>query len=756
MPIALGEWHTMEITGTGPRLDVYLNGAHVLGATDTDQPHLSGTVAFESFADAQLTVDDVVLRGLPPSGPTWVATGGPRGGIGYDVRIHPTKPNILWVTDATAGVHKSTDGGRTWVPRNEGITARAGGAGDAIPIFSLNLDPRDPDTLWAGTTGQRGVFKSTDGGANWVQMVQGIVTQPAMEFRSFTVDPTDSNTAYCGGNYLADPATLRQRGFIYKTTDGGKSWKLLIEPGALVRWIIVDPSDPRVIYAATGIFDRFAMKPEGVLKSLDGGSTWTHANNGLQSLVVGALVMHPTDPRILLAGCGKIGFLDEPSDSMGGIFKTVDGGQHWRKVDPFVNQDSTQVTALAFSPSNPLIAYADWGGIFIRSSDGGESWEYFEPDAGGEFRGTPISLAVHPDDPGTIFMNAYGGGVFVSTDSGSTWADSSLGYSGASVWDVTVAPSSTNRVLAASKNGVYLSEGVGQKWQVRAALMVDENLSVAISPADSSTWLSGRLIDARIWRTTDAGASWETVLPPLGTDNMFGGRRSVHRIAFAPSAPDLVFAATGIAPGYVAPDTVGTGVYVSGDNGRTWAASNRGLEGTRLNVMSVAVHPRDARVAYIGLLGDGVYMTADGGANWTPARQGLLATDIRALAIDPFTPTTIYAGAERGGVWRSKDAGTTWKQASNGVPAEASVRSLVADATHAGVVYACDLSSGVYRSTDGGTSWAGINNGLRNRAVDSLALTRDGLHLYAATDGAGVFRLDVPDTRVVRRRLRTW
>jgi photosystem II stability/assembly factor-like uncharacterized protein len=471
---------------------------------------------------------------------------------------------------------------------------------------------------------------------------------------------------------------------------------------------------------------------------------------------VGALAMHPANTQVLIAGCGKgaATFMDEPDDLAGGVFKTTDGGQHWRKVDSFGRGNGVQVTAVAFAPSDPSIAYADRGQIFMRSRDGGDTWQWFSADAAGENRGTPISLAVHPDNPGVIFMNAYGGGVFLSTDSGTTWQDASSGYTGSQSWSVAADGSDASRVLVGSKNGVYLSANSGLTWQGRNSGGVNEVQSVAIDPSNRDTWLAGRLIDATISRTADGGASWAVVLPPLGTDTMTGGRRSVHRIAFAPSAPSLVYAATGIAPGYVSLDTTGTGVYASSDGGRTWNACNHGLDGTKLNAMAVAVHPQDASTVYIGMLGDGVYKSADGGASWLPARQGLLATDIRAVAIDPFTPTTIYAGAERGGIWRSTDAGASWKQIANGMPAEATVHAIVVDATRSGTVFAGDQQSGVYRSTDGGTTWAAINNGLRNRAVNALALTPDGRHLYAATEGNGVYRLDLPETHVPRKRLR--
>jgi photosystem II stability/assembly factor-like uncharacterized protein len=307
------------------------------------------------------------------------------------------------------------------------------------------------------------------------------------------------------------------------------------------------------------------------------------------------------------------------------------------------------------------------------------------------------------------------------------------------------------------KNGVHVSTDGGHTWRGRyTAGWVNNTLSIVTDPTNGDNWLAGAQITGSISRTTDGGDSWEIVLPSLGVDTITG-RRSIYRLDFAPSAPATVYAATGVDTMFVQTPLAfqGPGVFKSGDHGATWTPVNRGLEGTSQTVLSLAIHPQDARVVYIGLLDKGVYKTTDGGTSWLPANHGLTPVQIRSLAVDRFNPSTVYAGAERGGFWRSTDAGASWKQSSYGMPPEASIHAIAVDATHAGVVYAGDLTSGVYRSTDSGATWTAINNGLRNRAVNALSLTPDGLHLYAATEGSGVFRLDLPDQSKPRRHLRS-
>jgi hypothetical protein len=105
----------------------------------------------------------------------WVRTGGPLGGLGYDIRVRPDNPDVMYVTDAWSGVHMSSDGGQTWMNVNDGIDARTGPSGDAIPVFSLTIDPNDNDIIWIGLQDLTGIYRSTDGGLTWEKRINGIV-----------------------------------------------------------------------------------------------------------------------------------------------------------------------------------------------------------------------------------------------------------------------------------------------------------------------------------------------------------------------------------------------------------------------------------------------------------------------------------------------------------------------------------------------------------------------------------------------------
>ena len=126
---------------------------------------------------------------MPAEALTWVRTGGPLGGLGYDVRMSPENPDKMFVTDAYAGIFMSLNGGVDWFPSNSGINIHDGSTGDAIPVFSVTIDPSQPEIIWLGTQNKLGIYKSIDGGKSWKIMINGISERDGTRFRGFSVDP---------------------------------------------------------------------------------------------------------------------------------------------------------------------------------------------------------------------------------------------------------------------------------------------------------------------------------------------------------------------------------------------------------------------------------------------------------------------------------------------------------------------------------------------------------------------------------------
>lgn len=686
----------------------------------------------------------------------WVRTGGPLGGLGYDVRMRPDNPKLMYVSDAWAGVHLSIDGGQTWTPSNEGITTRTGESGDAIPVFSLTIDPNNYDIIWVGTQFQRGIFKSIDGGKNWKKADSGVTEREGITFRGLTVEPGNSDVVYAAAEISswADGRAPRQgrefdmvEGVVYRTVDAGKSWKAIWRGNNLARYVWIDPRDVNVIYISTGLFDREAANSdpatrspggEGVIKSTDGGKTWKNINNGFNNLYVGTLFMHPQNPDVLLAGTGNNQYYEN-----GGIYLTKDGGNSWEHV---LKNDI--IESVEFSTSDPNIAFAGSSESIYRSEDGGLSWQKVSggPEVNGwgspgVRAGFPIDFQVDPRDSKRIFANEYGGGNFLSTDGGENWVVASTGYTGAQVRAIAVDPQYPGRIYAAARSGLFVSNNGGDEWQglnYSPARSMEWN-AVSINPQNPFQIIASNNWNGDILTSLDAGQSWEHTKTFI-QDKRMGWRV----IAFAPSEPNIVYAGSA---GYYSAGTFnleqpGQGVYVSKDSGATWEEANNELT-LNAHITDLDLSQTDAMLVYAATNEKGILRTSDGGQTWEEINQGLPNTSALSVALQPTDNQVIFAGFSHAGMYRSQDGGLTWRVLAKGLPAEANVTSIVFDPINPEIIYASDSQSGVYRSEDGGNSWGAINHGLRTRAVNALAISIDGQHLYAATEGEGVFRLDL-------------
>jgi photosystem II stability/assembly factor-like uncharacterized protein len=350
-----------------------------------------------------------------------------------------------------------------------------------------------------------------------------------------------------------------------------------------------------------------------------------------------------------------------------------------------------------------------------------------------------------PRDADRLFVNNYGGGNILSEDGGRTWTVSSAGCTGALMQHVTVAVTDGDVVVASARSGLFASEDGGRSWVGLAygAARGVEGLAIAVDPFDSRHVIAslGDVAAGPIpLLSFDGGRTWE----PSGADLFLGERRitngALTRVIFAPLVPNRVYGliSEGKCPGFCPPEA-GGGIIVSSDGGRTWTQS--GLAGE--NVAALAISPRDNALLYAGTYNGKVARSDDGGATWRWVNQGVSSgVALVSLAVDAADSRGLYAGLDGGAVLVSQDGGATWRRSASGMPAEMTVTSLVANPTRARTIYAGTIG-GVYVSSDGGASWKVMGTGLTVRAVKDIALSADGRVLYAATYGAGVFRLDL-------------
>ena len=787
-------WHNLRIDLNDKLIQIYVDNDLKLEHEESTDPLLFGGFSFETFEDSLIYFDDVIVYGPPPpeelAGYNWIKTGGPSGGLGYDVRIHPLNPRIMFVTDNPSGVNKSLNGGKTWKQKNKGINTRTGASFDGIPNFSLTIDPGNPDIVWAGMQDANGVYKSIDGGETWGSKNKGISGVENVSIRNFGIHPSNSNIVFAGAEITTGELGIefdKTKGKIFKTEDGGENWRCVWSGDNLARFVLFNYEQPNILYASTGIFDREAYNEKGVgiLKSTDGGESWFAINTGIPdrkgNRFPGFLEMHPTDPDILYMASGN------NAKGIGGVFRTINGGENWEAMltgDIF--------TVVTISPSNPDIIYAGSEGAFYRSDDGGDNWHTFrKPNLHtwgppGIRPGFPISAVASPNDPMTIFVNNYGGGCFKSTDGGETWQDSSKGYTGAEIHDIAINKNNAAYVLAIGRSGPFKSNDYGVNWSGLAYAPIHEAEwnAVAIHLEHHNIVLISDEFQGSIYKSTDGGLGWECVFrhSKVTDGDPKTCRHGFFDIQFAPSDPAIVYA--GMRKGRRAidgdfPAMASYGMYKSLDGGENWHEINNGLDTQYLNIHCIAVHPDTSDIVYIGTWMDGVFKTTDGGETWKMMNNGLVSADVRSLAINPNNPSILYAGLGEGaGIFKSEDAGCTWHEINNGIdvvcpssllPAGktlvgmsltplsnskpigqdyysipwTAVWDVVVDPKDSSIIYAADHHSGVYVTFDAGKNWSPINNGLSTKAVTEMDISEDGKRIYAGTSGEGVFFLNL-------------
>ncbi len=731
----------------------------------------------------------------------WNRLGGPIGGLGYNVRYRPDKPETFFVTDAWTGLQRSDNAGEDWYPANNGIDYRFGPSDDAIPVFAFRVDVNNNNILWAGMEYGGGLYKSTDGGETWLKKDNGIVLSPdpdtndgVLTMRHIEVEPGNSEVVYAMGEMHTarwGHEFERVKGYVYKTTDGGENWALLKVFDSLTRWMFINPNNTNRILLATGIFDREADTDDpnnqfpsgngaGMFYSDDGGITWNEANTGisaLKSMFMGGADINPNNPQEIIIAAGNNNDRAQKSKN-GAVYKTTDFGQTWTDISPYFYYPLEPMTAIAYAPSNPNIVYAGSAEAIYRSTNGGSGWTRhsgpnFAPyGPPGVRSGVPIDMVVSADDPNTLYVNNYGGGVFKSTDGAKNWMSWSKGYSGADIHGLDVHPNDPEWVMANGRSGIFTSSDAGANWTgiSYGTAAFPEGAGTAFDPSDptGNTRFACDEFESFILRSTNGGKNWQTV-NYLQTGEV-GDRHGVRNLRFAPSDSNIVYAGYMAAGLHADPHQTNfaesLGIYKSTDGGESWASINSGLPtgAQAKNVTDIAVSHQNTDVVYISLRDGGLYKTENGGQSWQaitgalPAGQNwndlwlpeidpIPRHSLFSVAVHPKNDQLIFIGCNIHGLYKSENGGQNWTQVltpqtmiENGTSDHGHIMSIVFDPITPANMYAAEWHGGVYESTDGGESWKIINEALSTRAVAMLRFSGKGEYLYAATQGEGVFR----------------
>jgi photosystem II stability/assembly factor-like uncharacterized protein len=480
-------------------------------------------------------------------------------------------------------------------------------------------------------------------------------------------------------------------------------WTSLGPDGGLIRQVIVAPSAPDTLYA---------VGHGGAWKSTDAGAHWSPARTGITELTLQTIAVDPTNAQIVYAG----------SILGGGVFKSTDGGATWTSINTGIS--ITTIKSLAVDPVNPANVYAgtDCCGIY-KSANAGGTWTLLQT---GGLPGTSISsIVIDPTAPSTVYAGTQSQGVYKSTNGGTTWVAANAGLASSNgafntLNRLAIDPAASGTLYAATNGAIFKSVNGGQSWAPSNGTLVNPSvLSVVVSAQAPSTLYIGTLGGVR--RSVDGGATW-TVANSGATSNM-------NTLAIDPANPSRVYGGTAV------------GVFVTSNGAATWSLSNTGLANS--TVQALVVDYAAPTTVYAGTAGAGVMKTTDGGATWNASNSGMTTGnggfDIRALAIDPANPATLYAGSGAG-IFKSVNGGASWASIEHGSLIR-NISSIAIDPLMPTTIRVGTFFTGIFVSTNGGDTWTTENQGIPPpTSVNALAAGNP--QVVASTPSAGTFMHD--------------
>jgi photosystem II stability/assembly factor-like uncharacterized protein len=608
----------------------------------------------------------------------WQAIG-PFGGDVRTIAIDPANGQTVYAGAYGGGVFKSTNGGASWTSIGNGITSKS--------VTSLAIDPINSQTVYAGTEG--GFFKSTDGGSSWSASNSG-TTDSGIE--SLAIDPTNVQTIYLGTT----------GGRVFKSVNGGASWTPS-NTGLIANkpvWsLAVDSKNGLRVFAGTDA---------GIFQSSNGGASWTTANSAMTNIRVQSLAIAHSNSQTVYAGTLNLGAVGK------GAFKTTDGGVSWTAIN--TGMTNGYVFSIAIDPNNNQTIYAGTGGGGVfKSTNAGASWTAVNS---GLTNGSAATVAIDPNDSGTLYSGTPGG-VFKSANSGASWAATSSDMTSSRILALAVDPSNSQNVYAGSYNGGFFMTGNGgvQWTPISSSVITTDVWSLAVDPGNGRIIYAGTGGNGLV-KSTDGGVSWATVNNGMTFPY-------VSSIVIAPANSQAVYAGTN-----------GGGLFKSTDGGSSWSAINSGL--TNLAVQTVALDPGDPLTMYAGTNGGGLFKSINGGSSWTAANSGLTNLVVQSVAIDPSNGQSVYA-ATLSGVFKSSNRGASWISINSGITGSYT-RILAVDPSNSQTVY-LGTTGGLFKTTDAGASWAAVGGSISGTDVLTLAVAATNSQtVYAGTNGNGGYK----------------
>jgi photosystem II stability/assembly factor-like uncharacterized protein len=687
------------------------------------------------------------------------------GGRIADVEVHPIDRSTWYVAVGSGGVWKTTDAGTTFSP-----------IFDSQPSYSIGeitIDPTRPETVWVGTgenvSGRHvgwgdGVYRSRDAGRTWERM--GL--QKSEHIGRILVDPRDGNVVLAAAEGPLWSAG-GERG-VFRTTDGGATWTqvLSIDEHTGVTDLEFDPSNPDVVYAAAyqrrrHVWGFLAGGPgSGIWKSTDGGATWRKVTSGLPKGDMGkiGLAVTPAEP-------GQVFATIEADDEERGFYRSRDRGESWERRNPYISGGTGPhyYQEIEASPTNPDVVYQM--DVFIHvTRDGGGSFQNLE--TGHDKHSDNHALWIDPAD-GRHMLVGTDGGLYESFDEGRRWRHfPNLPIS--QFYKVAI----SNRepfydVLGGAQDLGTLHgpartlnrDGIrNQDWYVP---MGADGYGVAFDPRDPDLmylmWQEGNLY--RKHRRDEEAVS---IKPQPGPGDPPERWNWDSPILVSPHDPDRIY--FGSQRLWQSDDRGSSWRPISGDlslgqnryeqrfGGRVWsvdALHDTGAMSKYGTTTAIAESPREAGVLAVGTDDGLVQVSRDGGKSWTRAAAlpGLpplsFVNDVEASMHEPQT-VFVAADAHKIGdftpyLYVSRDLGRTWRSIAGDLPKGTIVWAIQQDHERPELLFA-GTEFGIYWTPDGGTRWHKLTGGVPTISFRDLKIHRRDGDLVGASFGRGFYVLD--------------
>lgn len=617
----------------------------------------------------------------------------------------------VYLGSANGGVFKSVNSGLNWVPLT-----------DATPIMSvgaLAIDPSDPQSVYVGTGEANGSVDSYDGNGLWRTRDGGLTWEhlglaATARIAEVAVDPQDPQhllVAAMGRQFSTGP----DRG-LYRSTDGGASWSRVIavndSTGACD--VVFNPLHPDTVYAATWervrrpTYRRAFGPGGGVWRSVDRGATWSRLTTGLPARDdnqgrIGLAIAASRPSRVYaMVMSGAIG-----GYTGRGVYRTDDGGQTWVKRDTGLFSSSFGGFSWYFGeitvdPTNPDRVYT-CGVTLLRSLDGGVS--YADVTSGAHV--DEHALWIDPSNPNRVLMGSDGG--FYWTLGGVGW-NKSLDLPITQFYAGTVAPQNSAKILGGTQdNGTLKTEAGPSAW---TNILGGDGFHVLVDAANVDRLFAEWQFASNgsgIKRSNNNGAAfsstggwaagdrynWNTPFAanPRSPATMLAGSQRVYRsldngVQWLPIGPDLTYnLPSGVVLSTITTVAVSgpdTSLYYAGtDDGRVWRSVDRGASWYEITfglpsryVTRVVPDPVDPQGVYVTLSGFGldelaahVYRSTDRGTTWAAVDGNLPDTPANDLVVDPVDPQTLYVGTDAG-VYYSRDRGAVWAPMGRAMPVQ--------------------------------------------------------------------------------------